>query len=342
MRKLLRNLFRLTLIALGLVIATILFGDLIFQRTSPAVRLVYDVQSPGSVPVAPAEMAAALKQRIDGQDMREIAIRPVPATQRVEILAPATVPKGDVKRVVQMGGVLSFHVVVEDPNEPGVAEMIARIEGANAAPQPRPNDTFRWLPYAQSGAAPVEATAGGVHYALVYATPDRSMTHEDPSRRWSVTRAQPAPAQGGGRAVAFELDKHGAQLFGDLTGNNIGRRLAIVLDGNVLSAPQVNSRIERNGIISGGKGGFSQQETNYLVSTLNAGSLPAKLSPEPVSEDYLTMTLGLPPMTRFLLKVSAIVLALVAVMVLIARMILRRLRPTAAEAMDRLLDSGAT
>jgi preprotein translocase subunit SecD len=343
MRKLLRILFILTIIALAGVLAALFIGDRLFNRTSPAVRLVYEVHSPGGGAVPPlAEMAEALKQRLDSHDMREIVIQPQPAgtgdaPPRIEIIAPATVPKGDLKRVLQMGGVLTFHVVVEDEKEAGVREIFSRMQSGGAGPKPQPGDKLQWLPYGQSGAAPIESTFRGINYVLVYATPDKSMTHQDPSRRWSVISARPVAQQNGERAVAFELDKRGARLFGDLTGNNTGRMLAIVLDGNVLSAPRVNSRIEGHGIIAGGPGGFTQQETDYLVSTLNAGSLPAKLSPDPVSEDYLTMTLGLAPATRTILKTLAASLAGFACALLLAQIIRRRLRPTAAEEMERLL-----
>jgi hypothetical protein len=78
MRKLLRNLHWLTLSALAAVLIALVVGDRVFKRTAPAVRLVYDVQSPGSVPVSPAEMAAALKVRVDPGDVHEISFRAVP------------------------------------------------------------------------------------------------------------------------------------------------------------------------------------------------------------------------------------------------------------------------
>jgi preprotein translocase subunit SecD len=338
MRKLLRILFILTIVALAGVIATLLVGDRLFQRSVPAVRLVYDVQE-GNARVE--DMANALQQRLDRQQMNEAQVKSS-GPAKIDVLAPATVPKGDLKRVLAMGGMLSFHVVVEDPSEPGVAEMLARMQPGGAGPKPQQGDRLRWLPCAQTDVSPVQASSGGINYILVYADGDRAMSHFDISRPWSVKNARPTRDQTGGLAVAFELDKRGAQLFGDLTGNNIGRKLAIVLDGNVLSAPRINTRIERNGIINGGPSGFTPTEADYLTTTLNAGSLPAKLSPEPVSEDYLSMALGLPPMTRFLLKCAAATLAALGLALLLARIILRRLRPTAAEEMNRLWSNETT
>jgi preprotein translocase subunit SecD len=72
--------------------------------------------------------------------------------------------------------------------------------------------------------------------------------------------------------VQFRLSAEGATLFGNATGANVGRGLAIVLDNKVVSAPRINSRITDSGII---EGNFSQQEVQDLVTTLRSGALPA-------------------------------------------------------------------
>jgi preprotein translocase subunit SecD len=57
----------------------------------------------------------------------------------------------------------------------------------------------------------------------------------------------------------------------------VGRLLAIVLDGRIQSAPRIDSRITTSGIISGGPGGFSNQEALDLALVLRSGALPASL-----------------------------------------------------------------
>src|SRR5690606_11112676 len=57
--------------------------------------------------------------------------------------------------------------------------------------------------------------------------------------------------QNGQPVVSFELDKEGARLFGEMTTNNIGRSLVIVLDDKVIAAPVIRS------VIAGGRGGIS-------------------------------------------------------------------------------------
>jgi preprotein translocase subunit SecD len=75
--------------------------------------------------------------------------------------------------------------------------------------------------------------------------------------------------------VAFHLSGDGARLFGDATGANVGRGLAIILDGKVVSAPVINSRITDSGVI---EGSFTQQEVQDLVTTLRSGALPAGIT----------------------------------------------------------------
>jgi preprotein translocase subunit SecD len=73
-------------------------------------------------------------------------------------------------------------------------------------------------------------------------------------------------------AVGFQLSPDGARRFEQVTGDNIGRQLAIVLDNKVQSAPNINARISDSGII---QGGFTIESADDLVIILRAGALPA-------------------------------------------------------------------
>jgi len=73
-------------------------------------------------------------------------------------------------------------------------------------------------------------------------------------------------------AVHFDLKSRGADIFGKFTSRNIGKYLAITLDGKVMSCPVINSAIfGGSGII---QGRFSRDEIQELVTVLNAGRLP--------------------------------------------------------------------
>jgi len=76
--------------------------------------------------------------------------------------------------------------------------------------------------------------------------------------------------------VQFSLNPGGADKFKRATGANIGRRLAIVLDGSVASAPAIQGQISNEGVI---QGRFSTQEADELSKVLRAGALPASLRP---------------------------------------------------------------
>ena len=89
-------------------------------------------------------------------------------------------------------------------------------------------------------------------------------------------------------AVSFTLDRLGAQKFGRTTADNVGKRLAIVLDGNIISAPSINEPITGgSGIISGN---FSFQEATDLSLLLRSGALPTPL--EVVEERTVGPDLG--------------------------------------------------
>ncbi len=87
--------------------------------------------------------------------------------------------------------------------------------------------------------------------------------------------------------VSFRMNTEGAKAFGRLTGANIGKRLAIVLDGKVQSAPVIQSRIADAGRISGR---FTREAANDLAIVLRAGALPAPISIE--EERTVGPTLG--------------------------------------------------
>jgi protein-export membrane protein SecD len=77
-------------------------------------------------------------------------------------------------------------------------------------------------------------------------------------------------------SVSFTLDRLGAQKFGKVTSQNVGKRLAIILDNVVISAPQIREAITAgSGNISGG---FSFQEATDLALLLRSGALPTPIT----------------------------------------------------------------
>jgi len=76
--------------------------------------------------------------------------------------------------------------------------------------------------------------------------------------------------------VIFTLDRLGSQKFGKATTENVGKRLAIILDNSIISAPQIREAITAGtGTISGG---FSFQEATDLSLLLRSGALPTPIN----------------------------------------------------------------
>jgi SecD/SecF fusion protein len=107
-----------------------------------------------------------------------------------------------------------------------------------------------------------------------------------------------------GRAeVTMSMNGTGARIWKNLTGANIGRRIAIVLDGYIYSAPVINGEIP--GGRSSISGNFTVEEAKDLANVLKAGKLPAptrivedafvgpSLGAEAINQGYMSMLLGL-------------------------------------------------
>ncbi|MBQ9235218.1 MAG: protein translocase subunit SecD [Alphaproteobacteria bacterium] len=90
----------------------------------------------------------------------------------------------------------------------------------------------------------------------------------------NLVDAQPS-FQNGEAVVSFRFNSLGGKKFGEVTKNNIGERLAIVLDNEVISAPTIQSAIMGgSGVITGN---FTIQSANDLALLLRSGALPAPL-----------------------------------------------------------------
>ncbi len=98
-----------------------------------------------------------------------------------------------------------------------------------------------------------------------------------------------APAQGTGNPqwlINFEIKEDFQNIFGSFTGERIGQPMAIVLDGEVLSAPTIQAQLSTGGVISGQ---FTEQEANTLALQLRSGALPIPLRIESTQEVGATL-----------------------------------------------------
>lgn len=88
--------------------------------------------------------------------------------------------------------------------------------------------------------------------------------------------------------VSLEFDDEGAKLFEEITGRNIGKQVAIFLDGYPISVPTVNDKISGGSAVINGR--FSLQEAKDLAKRLNAGALPVPI--ELINQKTIGASLG--------------------------------------------------
>jgi len=110
-------------------------------------------------------------------------------------------------------------------------------------------------------------------------------------------------------AVTFALTTEGGRKFGDLTSANIGRLLAIVLDGHLRSVARIDNRITTDGTIHGS---FTQQEAQDLALILRSGVLPAPLTY--LSEQTIGPSLGAESIRQGMIASTAGLLLVIAFM----------------------------
>ena len=201
------------------------------------------------------------------------------------------------KRLLRGSGVLEFHILATDLDQNTYQQYVSKLQ--TNGPRPQSGDSLRWFQYAR----PNESSGfGQVYegrvYALTYIDPPHSMINGESLPKWAVDSVSKGADPNGGNAVNFSLDALGSRLFGELSNryraqNGKIYRLALVLDDKLVSAPSLPEHaIFGNVQITGGNGGFASADEEYLVTTLSAGSLPAQLTDQPISEITVGPQLG--------------------------------------------------
>jgi len=240
----------------------------------------------------------------------------------------------DLKRLVQASGELSFRIAVDPegsaesavthPEEQRLREELRekgpRQSRARDARWYRVNKLDGWYRNLSEYEAINESPAafflnrgyvvepfGGDIYMLCFDARGVRMTNDE--GRWKISRSYQTSDSLGRPAIGFQMDPVGARLLGDLTGDNTGNSMAVLLDDEVYTAPNLRSRISNSGII---EGEFTPDEINYVVRVMTAGSLQAKLGAEPISETTIAPELGQDNLDKGLLA-GMVALAIVGV-----------------------------
>jgi preprotein translocase subunit SecD len=187
-------------------------------------------------------------------------------------------------------------VVIQKHGGPGENEILVQLPGVDDPARVKgiiQNTAQLELKLVESGPFPSQAAAaqnyGGIvpgNLEVIRSVERDAGTSEDSfyvvQQVASVTGrdlkgAYPSRDENGRPAVSFNLNAEGAQRFGRVTGDNIGKQLAIVLDKVIQSAPRINGRITDSGIITGGATGFAPQAAQDLALVLRSGALPASI-----------------------------------------------------------------
>ncbi len=217
----------------------------------------------------------------------------------------------DLMRLLRGAGVLEFHIAAQ-ATAPEVDVNDLREQLAKRGPRNTDSATARWyeindlkqwyetpeelgmlqrdpVGYFAARRNLVAATYAGGYYMLLYTGDAKSMTHAS-GDKWSLKQVYRTVDQRlGGVAVGFALDSTGGGRMARLTTPHVNQPMAIVLDNQVYTAPNLNSAISSSGVITGK---FTEAEIGYLIRVLTAGSLEASLSPDPISINVLGPSIG--------------------------------------------------
>ena len=282
-----------------------------------------------------SQMATSINKRANPGGNKELTVRPL-GTNRIEVIIPKADPQGveQTKRMMTRLGSLELAILAnrrdvkfqdlvkraeELPDDK--TRVITEVPQADGSTRSRVDGA--WLPISEDG-RDVQNSPNQLVFKKRPNLQGQPVDHvlvsyEDENLRVTgetLNNVYQTNDENGRLAVGFRLNIIGATKFGELTGANepdrssgFYRHLAIILDGEVFSAPTLNERISGSGQISGD---FTGEEINELIGVLKAGALEVPLKKEPVSELTISPTLGSDVQKK---GVAAIGIASIAVVV---------------------------
>lgn len=270
------------------------------------------------------KMVGAVGKRINPSGAEEVTVRRV-GTDRIEVIIPGAdreVVEQKKRQIVNLGS-LEFAILANQKDHAN--EILIGREM-----RPDQNNYFRdgrlvlsWRDVAagqevnqtrddRTAVREVDRTIDGKtvkvrQFLVVHDPPNQAVTGR------YLTHAQAQMDENGQLAVGFNFSARGGQLFSQLTDRykpdkteGFDRRLAVLLNGEIQTAPAIRSRIGDRGQITGT---FTREEIDQLISVLNAGALEVPLIEQPVSEFTISPLLGVDVQTKGIraIIISAIV-----------------------------------
>jgi preprotein translocase subunit SecD/SecD/SecF fusion protein len=163
-------------------------------------------------------------------------------------------------------------IVIQAPGESDPAAL-ERIIGKTAQLTFQMVDVENSVQEALAGFPPPDAEIIPDQFGTPYLVKKRILVSGE-----NLTKAEVTTDQNRQTAIGFRFDGAGARRFGEATAANIGKPFAIILDGVVISAPNIRGPITGgSGVI---EGSFTIEEASEMVNLLNGGALPAPLKVE--------------------------------------------------------------
>ena len=202
----------------------------------------------------------------------------------------------DLRRMLKGAGILEFRILPTiDRPELSSAEMQRYRENlVTKGPKTASDSQYVWVEIEDMQEwAKLSQTLvgqfGDKYYVLASNKPDEALLHGRGGREWKLESSHATSDEVGRRAIGFSLDLRGGDLFYTVTSKNTNRPLAIILDDKAISAPNIHTAIHAQGIITGS---FTPTQVSDMVDKLNAGSLPARLIEQPISERVIGPSIG--------------------------------------------------
>jgi preprotein translocase subunit SecD len=193
-----------------------------------------------------------IERRVNELGVTEPSIAQDDTNKQIVVQLPGVTDVEKAKSIIGSPGKLELKIVEQGPSPTKEALLVN-----NQVP-----DGMEIVP----GSSGTPGDAGTVYYLVRRAA---AVTGRD------LRTARPSLDQNNLPAVSFTLNSEGGRRFGKVSSENLGRQLAIILDGRVQSAPRLEGRITTDGQIYGS---FTQEEAQDLSLILRSGSLPARMS----------------------------------------------------------------
>jgi SecD/SecF fusion protein len=252
----------------------------------------------------------AVKRRVNPAGTKEVVIRAY-GKEQVEVIIPK-VSKAEVERIKQIiskTGSLEFRILANTHDDKELIER-AKAETSKSKLYDTDGHLLAWWVPIKSGQ---ESSFRGNDIAVRERTKGKTditvkevlVVPDDYNVTGAyLTRADTGTDRKGQPCVNFTFNTAGGELFGQLTSHHLpdkltdfSYKLGIILDNEIYSAPGIQGAIYDHGEITGS---YTQKDVQDQVNVLNAGSLPAALTKEPVSELYSGATLGSDTITKSL------------------------------------------